>query len=171
MAEVTAERAPDAGFSLIEVLVCVALLTAACVAGLGVVPTLVHGAQRAIVRDAATNLARLAIERARAATAYYPASGYSANHTYALGTSASYSAAVRVHRTWCNAHAPTTDIAMDVALAYDAALDTVTATVSYPRDPCDVTRTDRVVVSASLGPSAWAPGSTVTTAIGDPTQQ
>ena len=165
------EREREAGFSLVEVIVCVALLIAACAAGLGVLPTLVHASQRDVLRDAATDLARVAIERVRAATAYYPPGGAAANHAYALNASSSYTATAHVHRGWCVAGRTTTDVPLSVALAYDAPTDTVTATVQYPPNPCDATERSQVVVSAQLAPSVLAPGTTVTTPIGDPSQQ
>jgi prepilin-type N-terminal cleavage/methylation domain-containing protein len=164
-------RSGEAGFTLVEVVVCVALLVAACVASLSVLPTLVRSAQSDVLRDAATNLARAAIERVRAATAYYPAGGYTANHGYALNPASSYIATVHVHRGWCDASHATTDVPMSVALAYDAPSDTVTATVDYPRIACDTTVQSQVVVSAQLAPSDLAPGTVVSTAIGDPAQQ
>ena len=165
------DRRTEAGFSLVEVVVCVALLIAACAAGLGVLPTLVHASQRDVIRDAATGLARVAIERVRAATAYYPAGGVAANHAYALNASSSYTATAHVHRGWCNAVQTMTDVQLGVALAYDAPTDTVTATVQYPPDPCDAAVHSQVVVSAQLAPSVLAPGTTVTTPIGDPSRQ
>jgi prepilin-type N-terminal cleavage/methylation domain-containing protein len=161
----------EAGFTLIEVVVCVALLVTACVAGMSVLPTLVHASQGDVLRDGATGLARAAIERVRAATAYYPATGYVANHAYALNASSSYVATVHVHRGWCGANQTTTDVPMNVSLAYDAPTDTVTATVQYPHTACDPSVTAQVVVSAQLAPSALAPGTPVTTPIGDPSQQ
>jgi hypothetical protein len=107
----------------------------------------------------------------RAATAYYPATGYVANHAYALNASSSYVATVHVHRGWCRANQTTTDVPMTVSLAYDAPTDTVTATVPYPRTACDPSVAAQIVVSAQLAPSALAPGRPVITPIGDPAQQ
>jgi prepilin-type N-terminal cleavage/methylation domain-containing protein len=161
----------DAGFTLVEVVVCVALLAAACVASVSVLPTLVRASQSGVMRDAATNLARTAIERVRAATAYYPASGYAADHSYALAASASYVAAVRVHRGWCDPARTSADVQMTVSLAYDAPSDTVTATVAYPRIACQTAVLDQIVMRAQLAPSALAPGTPVSAAIADPAQQ
>jgi prepilin-type N-terminal cleavage/methylation domain-containing protein len=161
----------EAGFTLIEVAICVALIVAACVAGMSALPALVRESESGVLRDAATGLARSAVERVRAATAYYPPSGFAANHAYALNASSSYAAAVRVHRDWCGAKQTTTIVPMNVTLAYDAATDTLTATVVYPRSACDSSATTQVVVSAPLAPSALAPGTAITTAIGDPSQQ
>lgn len=70
------ERA-EAGFSLLELTVCVGLLIAGCVLALALLPVLARNAQAQTMRAAATGIARNAIERARAATAYYPAAGVS----------------------------------------------------------------------------------------------
>jgi type II secretory pathway pseudopilin PulG len=166
-----AERAHDEGFSLIEVVVCVALLIAATVAGLGVLPALAHASQAGIVRDAATTIARAALERVRAATAYYPAAGYQPDHTYALNAAATYTVAAHVHRAFCTTRETTTDVPMQVQLAYDAPADTLTATVRFPRNGCDATMNDSIAVTAQLAPSALAPGTSVSNSVGDPTQQ
>jgi len=163
--------ADDEGFSLVEVVICVGLVVAACVASLAVVPTLVRASQSGIMRDAATGLARVAIERVRAATAYYPSTGATATHAYALNPSASYAAAVHVHRGWCDATHATTDVPMSVALTYDASTDTVSATVSYPRQACSTALDAQVMLSAPLAPSALAPGTVIVAPIDDPAQQ
>jgi hypothetical protein len=136
-----------------------------------VLPTLAHASQDDVLRDAATTIARTAIDRARAVAAYYPAGGYQPNHAYALNPSATYTAAAHVHRGFCGASGSTTDVAMTVQLTYDVTADTVTANVRYPRSPCDPTTTATVSVNAQLMPSLLVPGTTITTAIGDPTQQ
>jgi type II secretory pathway pseudopilin PulG len=165
------ERWREDGFGLIEVVVCVAVMIAACVAGLGVVPALAHASQEGVLRDAATTIARTAIDRARAATAYYPPGGYQPTHAYALNPSVAYAVQAHVHRGFCKPGQTFTNVAMNVHLTYDAVADAVTADVSYPRDACDVTVQREVTVTAQLTPSALAPGTTVVTPIGDPTQQ
>jgi prepilin-type N-terminal cleavage/methylation domain-containing protein len=166
-----ADVAREEGFTLIEVVVCVALMVAACVAGLGVLPTLAHASQDDVLRDAATTIARTAIDRARAVAAYYPAAGYQPNHAYAFNPTSTYTAAAHVHRAFCGGSGTTTDVAMIVQLAYDATTDTVTANVQYPRSPCDPTTTRNVNINAQLMPSLLQPGTAITTTIGDPTQQ
>ena len=106
------ERA-EAGFSLLELTVCVGLLIAGCVLALALLPVLARNAQAQTMRAAATGIARNAIERARAATAYYPAAGVSdpnarrtttADHAW-LAPAATYTAAVRVTHASCAAGA------------------------------------------------------------------
>jgi Tfp pilus assembly protein PilV len=161
----------EAGFSLLEVLICVALLVAGGLIALSVVPTLAHESQHDLLRDAATNIGRTEIERAQAATAYYPTGGYVANHSYALNPMATYIAMAHVHRGYCTGAAATTDVPMTVTDAYASATDTVTVTVSYPRNPCDPTVQDTVALSAVLAPSALVPGTAMSAAIDDPAQQ
>jgi prepilin-type N-terminal cleavage/methylation domain-containing protein len=163
--------AREAGFTLIEVIVCVALVASACVAALAVLPTLVRATQRDLVRDAASGVAQLELERIRAATAYYPASGVTPNHAYALNPSASYATTAHVHRTMCGGNAATTDVPLAVSDTYVAATDTVTITVSYPPDPCRPQTLAQLSISARVPPSLTIPGSTVTVPIGDPAIQ
>ncbi len=161
----------DAGFTLVETVVCVALLVAACVAALALVPTLVHASASGILRDAATNVARAEIERVRAAAAYAPSTGYTPGHAFALNATAAYATTAHVHRSLCAAAQATTDVAMNVAVAYAAATDAVTVTVDYPRNACDPTVRESVALVAQLAPSALAPGTAVTVPVDDPAQQ
>ena len=165
------ERNAEAGFSLVEVLVCVALTVAACVSALGVLPTLAHASQGDVLRDAATNAGEVAIERARAAAAYYPATGYRPNHSYALNASSTYVAAAHVHHAYCGAPVTTTDVSLAVTSVYDVQSDTIAVTVRYPRNPCDPTVQNSVVLDAQLAPSALMPGTTIATPIDDLSRQ
>src|ERR1700733_2199203 len=104
------DRAPEAGFGLLEVIVCVALLIAGSVLALALLPSLARASQAQLLRGAATGIARNAIERARAAAAYYPAAGVAdatarvattADHAWVLAPATTYVAAARVHRALC----------------------------------------------------------------------
>ena len=165
------DRHVEAGYTLVEVVVCVALLVAACVAALGVVPTLARASQGDVLRDAADAIGVATIARARAAVAYYPATGYSPNHAYALNAAASYTVSTRVHRIACKGNQIGADVPMKVDASYAAAGDVLTIAVHYPRNACDASAQDVVVLSAQLAPSALSPGTTVTTSIGDPSRQ
>jgi type II secretory pathway pseudopilin PulG len=165
------EGSREDGFGLIEVVVCVAVMIAACVAGLGIVPALAHASQEGLLRDAAATIARTAIDRARAAAAYYPPGGYQPTHAYALNPSVTYAVQAHVHRGFCTAGKTFTNVTVNVHVTYDATADAVTAAASYPRDACDLTVQREVTVTAQLTPSALAPGTTVVTPIGDPAQQ
>ena len=142
----------ERGFTLVELVVCVALLVAAGAGALAVLPVLVRTAQGGIVRDAALDAGRNVLERTRAAAAYYPAAlvgdsasraGATADHRWALGVNASYVSAARILRPLCGAAAAGVDVPLAVASTYDAATDRLTVTVTYPRDPCAPRRTGR----------------------------
>ena len=174
------ERAPEAGFGLLEVVVCVALLIARSVFALGALPSLARASQAGLLRGAATEIARNAIERARAAAAYYPPGAVAdpltraattAGHGWVLVPAATYAAAARVHRALCGATAATTDVAMNVTLTYDAPSDVLTVTVAYPPDPCDLAAQSSIVLSAQLAPASYAPQTQLPAAIADPAVQ
>lgn len=174
------ERASEAGFGLLEVVVCTALLIAGCVLALALLPSLARASQTGLLRAAATGIARNAIERARAAAAYYPPAAVgdpaaraaaTANHAWALAPGATYVAAAHVHRAFCGGTALATDVPMSVALTYDAASDTLSAAVSYPPDPCAAAILSTVTLSAQLAPASYAPQTQLPAAIADPAVQ
>jgi prepilin-type N-terminal cleavage/methylation domain-containing protein len=174
------ERTAEAGFSLLEVVVCVALLVIGSVLALALVPTLARASQAQLLRGAATGIARNAIERARAAAAYYPAAGVSdpaqratttADHAWVLAPSANYVAAVRVHRAYCGTRAATSIVSMNVGLTYDAPTDTLTVAVAYPPNPCDVAVQATVSLATQLAPASYAPQTQLPAAIADPALQ
>jgi type II secretory pathway pseudopilin PulG len=171
----------EGGYSLVELVVCVALLVTIAVAALGVLPALARQAQAGLVRDAAAEVARNAIERVRAAVAYYPAAlvadpasraTVTADHRWALAASASFASAARLERPRCGAAQAPIDVPLAVTAAYDAPTDRLTVTVTYPRDPCtNGGATDTVGASATLAPGQYAPQTELDTAIGDPALQ
>jgi type II secretory pathway pseudopilin PulG len=174
------ERAPEAGFGLLEVVVCVALLIAGSVLALGALPSLARASQAGVLRGAAMEIARNAIERARAAAAYSPPGAVAdpasraattAGHAWALAPSASYTAAARVRRAFCGTGAAATDVPMTVTLAYDAPTDVLTVTVAYPSDPCDGAARSTIALSAELAPASYAPRTQLPSAIADPALQ
>jgi Tfp pilus assembly protein PilV len=174
------ERAPEAGFGLLEVVVCVALLVAGSVFALALLPSLARGSQAGLIRDAATDIARNAIERVRAAAAYYPAgavgdpaarAAITADHAWVLAPTASYAAAARVRRAFCGTTAATTDVPMNVTLSYDAPSDVLTVAVAYPPDPCVAATRSTVTLSAQLAPASYAPLTQLPSAIADPAVQ
>jgi Tfp pilus assembly protein PilV len=175
-----AERAGEAGFSLLEVVVCVALLIAGSVIALALLPSLARASQAELLRGAATDIARNAIERTRAAAAYYPAgavadaaarSATTADHAWVLQPRATYAAAARVHRRFCGTAAATTDVAMQVTMTYDAASDTLSVAVSYPPDPCNAATQSVISLAAQLAPASYAPQTQLPAAIADPVLQ
>ena len=174
------DRSAEAGFGLLEVIVCVALLMAGCVLTLALLPSLVSASQSGLMRGAATDIARNAIERVRAGSAYDPPAAaadpstraaVTANHAWALQPAASYIAATRIERAICHGPGMTTDVAMPVGIAYDAVHDTLTVTVTYPPNPCVPANTATVTLTAQLAPAAYAPQTHVPAAIADPATQ
>lgn len=175
----TAERSREAGFSLIEVVLCVGLLAAGAVAALGVLPSLVRASQQELVRSAAAQTARNAIERVRAAVAYYPANAgigdvtSTSGHAWAFDPrgSATYVSAAHVHRSLCGSATSGSDVPMPVTIAFDAPSDTVRVTVSYPADPCGAGGKATIAMSARLSVSQWSPQTQVPVPVDEPLQQ
>lgn len=173
-----AERANDAGFGLIELVVCAGLLVFGAVLALALLPALVRASQAGVLRGAATEVARNALERARAAAAYLPPqraadplarAAVAAGHSWAFVPAATNRAAVHVERGWCGAGPA--DVALDVATAYDAASDTLSVTVAYPLDPCASGAHASITLAAQLAPAAYAPQTELTAPVADPALQ
>lgn len=157
-----AERA-EAGGSLIELLVCVALLVAGIVVALGGLPRLAHAAQSGLVRDGALEVARNAIERARAAAAYAPAAS-------AIAATAAFPAVARIRPGLCGATAA--DVPLSVTTSFDAASSRFTVVVGYPRDPCVAgAPAAMVTLETTLPPAVPAPEAVVPVPIRDPARQ
>jgi type II secretory pathway pseudopilin PulG len=172
-----AERG-ERGFGLLELVVCTGILVLGCVLALAVLPALARGSQAGILRDAATGVARNAIERARAAAAYAPPQRVAdpalraatlATHAWAFVPAATAAAAVHVERGWCGARS--SDIALTVTSAYDAPSDTLTVSVAYPADPCTAGQTATVTLAAQLAPAAYAPQTALDAPVDDPAVQ
>jgi type II secretory pathway pseudopilin PulG len=175
-----ADRAPDAGFALLELIVCVGVLLFGSVFALALVPALARASQTQLMREAADGVARNAIERVRAAGAYDPPAALAdpatraataSTHAWLLQPTATYAAAVRVRRALCGGAGPTTDVPVNVTLTYDASADAVTVAVSYPPNPCVPALLETITRTAELAPAAAAPQTRISTAIADPAQQ
>jgi Tfp pilus assembly protein FimT len=174
------ERVPEAGYSLLEVAVCVALLIVGSVLALALLPPVARASQAELMRGAANDIARNAIERARAAAAYYPPGAVAdpqaraaatADHAWVLQPGATYTAAAHVHRAFCGTTAATSDVSMRVTMTYDAPSDTLTVAVSYPPDPCNTAIQSAISLSAQLAPAGYAPQTQLPSAIADPALQ
>lgn len=169
----------EAGFSLLEVIVCVGLVFLGTAVALGVLPALVRRSQQDVLRIAATDAGRNAIERVRAAVAYYPTAAGAGDVTqtndhawaFAPGFSSTSDVAVRVHRALCSTAQATTDVPMHLSTSYDRETDTLRVRVDYPRNACDATVRDSVILSAPLAASQWYPQTVLTVPINDPAQQ
>ena len=175
-----AERDAEAGFGLLEVIVCVALLVVGSVVALALVPTIARASQTQLMREAATGIARNALERARAASAYAPPAAMSdaaaraatvADHAWAFAAPATYTSGVRIRRALCGGTQASNDVPVSVTVSYDPAADAVTAAVVYPPNPCVPETQATVSLTAELAPAVDAPQTRVTTAIADPAQQ
>jgi type II secretory pathway pseudopilin PulG len=173
------ERA-EAGFGLLELVVCVALLIAGSVLALGLLPSLTRASQSGMMRAAAAGIARNAIERARAAAAYYPAGAVTdpaaraattADHAWVFVPEATYTAATRVRRALCGTTGAATDVPMTVTQRYDAPSDVLIVAVDYPPNPCDAAVRSTLTLSAQLAPASYAPQTQVPAAIADPATQ
>jgi hypothetical protein len=170
----------EAGFALVELLVCVALLLLGAVSALGLVPVLARASSAGVVRAAALDVARNALERARAAASYVPAPlaadptarrAAAADHAWALAPAASYAAAARIRSPLCG-NAAGGEVPLSVEARYDAVADRITVAVSYPRDPCAAdSPVERVALAATLLPAAYAPGTRIDVPIADPARQ
>lgn len=165
------ERHAEAGFGLLEVVVCVGLLVTASVFALALLPSLIRASQAQLMRGAAAGIARNVLERARAAAAYSPAGAPVADHAWVLAPAATYTAGVRVQRGLCGAAAAATDVALTVTSSYDAPSDTLTVAVSYPPNPCDPSVQSTFSLAAQPAPAAYAPQTQVPVAIADPELQ
>jgi type II secretory pathway pseudopilin PulG len=174
------ERASEAGYSLLEVIVCVGLLILGSVLALALLPALARASQAQLMRGAATAVARNALERARAAAAYYPPAAVAdpvaraaatSGHDWAFVPAASYMAAARVHRGLCGTAAATSDVPMRVTMSYDAPSDALNVAVSYPPNPCNASVQSTISLSAQLAPAGYAPQTQLPTAIADPALQ
>ena len=173
--------ADEGGYSLVELIVCVALLVLGTAVALGGLPVLARAAQAGLIREAATAVARNALERARAAAAYAPAglvadpatrASTVANHAWVLAPAATYASAARIRGALCGNPGTSTDVPLTVTTAYDAATDRFTATVTYPRDPCaSNAATATATLAATLTPAAYAPQTELQAPIADPEQQ
>jgi Tfp pilus assembly protein PilV len=174
------KRCGEAGFSLIEAVICIALLACGCVAALAAFPPLIRNAEAGIVRAAATSIARNAIERVRAAVAYDPPGAVldpatraatTANHAWALAATSTYRTTARFSRSLCGTASATTDVPMTVTTTYAASADMLTVTVQYPRSPCVPSNLTSVSLATPLAPAADAPQTTLRTGVADPERQ
>jgi type II secretory pathway pseudopilin PulG len=172
-----AERG-EAGFGLLELVVCTGVLVLGSVLALAALPTLARGSQAGVLRGAALDVARNAIERARAAAAYAPPARVAApaaraatlaTHAWAFVPAATSAAAVHVEAGWCGASA--TDVALAVTTGYDAPTDTLTVSVAYPADPCAPGTFASVTLAAQLAPAAYAPQTELDAPVADPAVQ
>jgi prepilin-type N-terminal cleavage/methylation domain-containing protein len=168
-------RTAERGFSLLEVLVCVAILALVSAATFGAFAAVARNATPGGARDAALMVGENALARARAAVAYasspsQDASALLAARSWALvpGTTSFVAGAQLGAGALCGAAQPRT-LRLPVTATYDAANERFTVVVTYPRDPCAVgsdgtipaANAATVTLAETLPPSAYPPGQTV----------
>jgi len=168
---VDSTRTAERGFTLLEVLVCVAVLAIASAATAGAFAALARNATPGAARDLALMAGENALARARAAVAYasspaQDASALLAARTWALRAGATeYVAGAQLRAGTCGDAAPRT-LQLHVAAAYDPASERFTVVVTYPRDPCragsdgSIAAGDAasVTLAETLPPSVYPPG-------------
>ncbi|HEY0381687.1 MAG TPA: prepilin-type N-terminal cleavage/methylation domain-containing protein [Candidatus Elarobacter sp.] len=168
-------RTAERGFTLLEVLVCIAILALVSAATFGAFAAVARNATPGTARDLALMAGENALARARAAAAYasspsQDASTLLAARTWALrpGVTA-YVAGARLRAgASCGQTAPRT-LRLPVATTYDAANERFSVVVTYPRDPCRVASDGTVpaddaatvTLAETLPPSVYPPGETI----------
>ena len=168
-------RTAERGFTLLEVLVCVAVLAIASAATAGAFAAVARNAMPGTARDLALMAGENALARARAAVAYasspaQDASALLAARTWALRAGETdYVAAAQLRAgPVCGDAAPRT-LRLPVAATYDPAIERFTVVVTYPRDPCRVASDGTVAaddaasvtLAETLPPSVYPPGETI----------
>jgi len=177
-------RTDERGFTLLELLVCVAILALASAATLGAFAAVARNATPGAARDVALMVAENALARARAAAAYAPsaaadASALLADRSWALVPGDTrYVAGAELHASaMCGANASVPlRLRLPVAVTYDPASQRVTAVVTYPRDVCRTAAGGSIadgdaatlVLGETLPPPAYAPGATILRDIATP---
>jgi prepilin-type N-terminal cleavage/methylation domain-containing protein len=172
---VDSTRTAERGFTLLEVLVCVAILALVSAATFGAFAAVARNATPGAARDAALMAGENALARARGAVAYasspsQDASALLASRTWALapGTTAFVAGAQLRAGGSCGA-AEARTLRLPVTAAYDTANERFTVVVTYPRDPCAVasdgtisaSNAATVTLGETLPPSVYPPGATI----------
>ena len=155
----TSER----GFTLLEVVCCVAVIAVGAAATLGALAATARNAENGATRDAALMVAENALARARAAATYVPASqtnpaAAAQSAAWALASTSSYVAGARIIGPALCASG-SANLRLAVTTAFDAAHNTFTVSVTYPRDPCAAAGvTATLTLAQTLAPATYVPG-------------
>ncbi|GEM_PF-1517835 len=156
---------PEAGFSLIEVLACVALLAIGISVAIGAVAAVARGNATATRRGVALMTARNVFTRARAVAAYYPdASTTHLNDrtTWALRAACTYSTTASIPQPG----APQATVLLDVSTTFlnGTGTDysgTFSVNVSYPINAEANAPKQSVTLSERFAPSGFSKATTI----------
>jgi prepilin-type N-terminal cleavage/methylation domain-containing protein len=170
----------EAGFTLIELVVCLAILAVVGAATIGAVAAVARNAVPNVTRDVALMVAENTLVRARAAAAYVPQATGAAPVDPATANLISaqpqqFTAGAQLRASdLCGSHQQSRTLRLAVATSYAANVFTVR--VTYPRNPCAaapggaVGAADEasVTLSATLAPPLYVPGHVITRTVGVP---
>jgi prepilin-type N-terminal cleavage/methylation domain-containing protein len=169
----------EAGFTLIELVVCLAIFAVAGAATIGAVAAVARNAVPNVTRDAALMVAENTLVRARAAAAYVPlASGVAPVDPVAANLitaqTQQFTAGARLRANdLCGSHQQSRTLRLPVTTSYASNIFTVR--VTYPRNPCTassgvVSSADQAVLtlSTTLAPPLYVPGHVITRNVGVP---
>jgi type II secretion system protein I len=171
---VDSTRTDERGFTLLELLVCMAIVAVTTAATLGAFAALARNATPGTVRDLALMTAENALARARAAVAYASSSTQDGpallgDRSWALTPGETrYVAGAQLRPGSCGNSAPAM-LQLPVVATYDPPNERFTVTVTYPRDPCRVASDGTIPagdaasaqLAETLPPSVYPPGQTV----------
>jgi prepilin-type N-terminal cleavage/methylation domain-containing protein len=165
---VDSTRTAERGFTVLEVVICVALLAVVSAATFGAFAAVARNATPGAARDVALMAGENALARARAAVAYasspnQDASALLAGRARALRPGATaYVAGAQLRAGASCGDAVPRVLRLPVVATYDAANERFTVVVTYPRDPCRVAGdTATVTLAETLPPSVYPPGQTI----------
>ena len=168
-------RTAERGFTVLEVLICVAILAVCSAATFGAFAAVARNATPGTARDVALMAGENALARARAAVAYasspdQDASALLTGRAWALRSGATgYVAGAQLGAgASCGDTVPRV-LRLPVVATYDAVNERFTVVVTYPRDPCRVTADGSVAagdaatvtLAETLPPSVYPPGQTI----------
>lgn len=168
-------RTDERGFTLLELALCVAIVTLAGAAAVGAFAAMARNASSGASRDVALMVAENVLARARAVVAY--ASSASQDGTALLGDrswaltpgSASFVAGAQLRASaQCGSNGAHI-LRLPVTTTYDVTNQRFTAVVTYPRDPCANSsggtiapaNAATVTISETLPPSVYPPGQVI----------
>ena len=174
----------EAGFSLLELLVSVAILLVAGAATVGAFAAVARNAQSDGPRALALMAAENAIAQARAAGAYAPqgadpAAAAAGDRSWALRPGATaYTVTAHLRGPATCSGATSLALALPVSATFDRASGRFSVAVTYPRDPCRVDSGGTIPAddaltlqqSVTLPPSTFAPGTVIEQNVAAPEQ-